>query len=73
MASIKTYPTIKFLPVCSECGHIIRQRVDCREIPTSGICNFIARQEIEPYQCPNCEAVFERIIMPRYVPFDGYH
>lgn len=74
MAMLKKYKSIEFLPVCSECGHIIRERVNYDETPTRVGCisNYISRGEIEPHVCPNCGVVFERIILPRDLPFDGY-
>ena len=75
MAKIKHFPSIEFLPVCSECGYIIREKVEYRETPTrvGGTSNIIARGELEPSICPNCGVWFDRIILPRDLPFEGYY
>lgn len=77
MSMLDEDPEIQFLPVCSKCGYVIRQLIDITDEPISvsvddrsvGLCR---RRMIVPPICPNCQAVFRRIIIATKLPFNGY-
>ena len=54
---------IKFLPVCSNCGKIIYQKIDYQHPD-------LFRHEFTPAHCPHCWAMIESIMMPTRLPFD---
>lgn len=77
MSMLDEAPEIQFLPVCSKCGHVIRQLVDIADEPVSvsvnnGPVSLCRCRMIVPPICPNCRAEFERIIITTKLPFNGY-
>lgn len=71
------YNEIRFMPVCSNCERIIHGYIDVQEVePLANRDNHKMQiwkeHEIIPWRCPYCETMFERIVMPTKLPFNGY-
>ena len=69
---------IKFLPVCSECGKIINEEIDCVEYyneenlwyPSTPLDPYVMqRYKIQPDRCKNCGAPMVQIKIPCKLPF----
>ena len=68
---------IIFLPVCSNCGEVIKDEIDFKKTddPIPYIDNKIyvpfERPSIYPAMCPKCKAFFNSIIINYKLPFDN--
>lgn len=64
---------IRFLPVCSNCGTILKYReIEFGEDEFGSIDAYLFKANngrISPNQCPICGIVFDRIVMPTRLPF----
>ena len=66
---------ITFLPTCSNCGKVLwGKTIDILEERVvvhreEGLCTAKDRN-IEPWECPKCRHVFDRIVIPTKLPFD---
>ena len=64
---------IRFLPVCSNCGTILKYReIEFGEDEFGSIDAYLFKANngrIRPDQCPICGIVFDRIVMPTRLPF----
>ena len=63
---------ILFAPVCSNCHKVIPCNIDYEEWVepiTISKLEHIKRYNITPYSCPFCEEKFERIEMPKRLPY----
>jgi len=65
------FATIQFLPVCSNCGHIIYDIIDITKDQSSTEIYHMPHPRIEPGQCKRCGAIFEQIIIPNRLPFNN--
>lgn len=72
--------SIEFVPVCSNCKHIITDLIDFRSTvtdvlvgsPEKGMEKMLApNYQIHPYSCPNCKMIFDRIALPTKLPYDN--
>lgn len=63
---------IRFLPVCSNCGRVIPNEIDCQEDTYQPRRNsiFVKECTIIPHFCPFCNAEFNQITMPTRLPFN---
>lgn len=56
--------SISFLPVCSNCRHIINEEVDV-DLESGSFINAV----VTPRYCSHCGSFFDRIVMPTKLPF----
>lgn len=55
---------IVFLPVCSNCRHIINE-----EVGADFESGLFINAAVTPRYCPHCGSFFDRIAMPTKLPF----
>ena len=69
----KAMADIRFLPVCSNCGTILKYReIEVYEEEFGRIDGYLFTAnngKISPDQCPICGIIFDKIIMPTRLPF----
>lgn len=63
--------SILFRPTCEKCGTVIWDHIDCKTFSET-VDRFSTRHYcIEPYQCRECGAIFDSVVMPTRLPFDN--
>ena len=66
---------IEFRPICSECNREIIGIIDYNEyeLETDNMRLEDKKRIIDPAKCPNCGAVFQKITIPKCLPYDNRH
>jgi len=70
----KEIASIMFMPVCTKCWKIIRQKIDARQ-SVNIVCGsprlIDETYDISPDRCPHCGALFNNITIPTKLPFNS--